>query len=62
MMKTAVLAALLSASASAFAPAQRAQQSVALNAERSTSLPFLNRPALVSRHGTCTCLVVLSTK
>ena len=50
MMKYAVLAALLSASASAFAPAQRAHQSVALNAERSASLPFMNRPPLVSCH------------
>jgi hypothetical protein len=49
MMKFTALAALL-ASASAFAPAQQsAPSSVALNAERSTALPFLNRPALVSR-------------
>lgn len=48
MMKYATLAALLTASASAFAPAQQARTSVALNAERSKSLPFMNRPALVS--------------
>ena len=48
MMKFATLAALV-ASASAFAPAQQsARSSVALNAERSKSLPFMNRPALVS--------------
>ena len=49
MMKFATLAALV-ASASAFAPSQQsARSSVALNAERSKSLPFMNRPALVSR-------------
>ena len=48
-MKFATLAALV-ASASAFAPAQQsARSSVALNAERSKSLPFMNRPSLVSR-------------
>lgn len=44
-----VAAAALLASASAFAPAQQSARSVtALNAERSKSLPFMNRPALVS--------------
>ena len=48
MMKFATLATLV-ASASAFAPVQQsAHSSVALNAERSKSLPFMNRPALVS--------------
>ena len=48
MMKFATLAAVV-ASASAFAPAQQsARTSVELNAERSKSLPFMNRPALVS--------------
>lgn len=48
MMKFATLAALV-ASTSAFSPAQQsARSSVALNAERSQSLPFMNRPALVS--------------
>ncbi|KAL3909530.1 MAG: hypothetical protein SGILL_008050, partial [Bacillariaceae sp.] len=49
MMKTAAaLVALLSASASAFAPAQQsARSSVSLNAERSKSLPFMNRPPLL---------------
>ena len=49
MMKSAAILALLSASASAFAPAQQSGRSVtSLNAERSKSLPFMNRPALVS--------------
>jgi len=49
-MKSAAIFALLSASASAFAPSSTQQQSVvSLNAaERSASLPFMNRPALVS--------------
>jgi len=49
-MKSAAILALLSASASAFAPAATQQQSlVSLNAaERSKALPFMNRPALVS--------------
>ncbi|CAJ1933818.1 unnamed protein product [Cylindrotheca closterium] len=47
MMKFATIAALV-ASASAFAPAQQsARSSVALNAERSKSLPFMNRPSLL---------------
>jgi len=50
MMKFAALSALLLAgSASAFAPAQQqGRAAVALNAERSKSLPFMNRPPLVS--------------
>ena len=49
MMKSAAILALLSASASAFAPAATQQQSlVTLNAERSKALPFMNQPALVS--------------
>ena len=50
MMKTAAILALLSASASAFAPSVTQQKSlVSLNAaERSLALPFMNRPALVS--------------
>jgi hypothetical protein len=51
MMKYTVLAALLS-SASAFAPAQQSASSVvSLNAEKSKSLPFMNRPLLVSSYG-----------
>jgi len=47
-MKYATLAALLSTSASAFAPlSQGSRPSVALNAERSQSLPFMNRPELL---------------
>merc|ERR1719223_330283 len=47
MMKFAAIATLV-ASASAFAPAQQsAGSSVALNAERSKALPFMNRPALL---------------
>jgi len=47
MMKFAAFATLV-ASASAFAPAQQsAGSSVALNAERSKALPFMNRPALL---------------
>ena len=48
MMKLAI-ATLLAGSAAAFAPATgRSSTSVALSAEKSASLPFLNRPALVS--------------
>jgi light-harvesting complex I chlorophyll a/b binding protein 1 len=48
-MKFAVLTATLAASASAFAPAQSNTRVVtSLNAERSKSLPFMNRPDLVS--------------
>ena len=49
-MKFASLAAvLLAGSASAFAPAQQASShvSTSLNAERSKSLPFMNRPPLL---------------
>lgn len=45
-------AAALVASCSAFAPSQQSARSVtSLNAERSKSLPFMNRPALVSPTG-----------
>ncbi|EEC44790.1 protein fucoxanthin chlorophyll a/c protein [Phaeodactylum tricornutum CCAP 1055/1] len=48
MMKFAVLTATLAASASAFAPAQSNTRVVtSLNAERSKSLPFMNRPDLL---------------
>lgn len=49
MMKSAAIVALLSASASAFAPSSNPQSSlVALNAaERSAALPFMNRPPLL---------------
>ena len=47
MMKITALA-LLAGSAAAFAPAQVAKSSTALNAEKSKALPFMNRPALVS--------------
>eukprot|EP00522_Entomoneis_paludosa_P013686 CAMPEP_0172443334 /NCGR_PEP_ID=MMETSP1065-20121228/3618_1 /TAXON_ID=265537 /ORGANISM="Amphiprora paludosa, Strain CCMP125" /LENGTH=199 /DNA_ID=CAMNT_0013193543 /DNA_START=31 /DNA_END=630 /DNA_ORIENTATION=- len=42
-MKTAILAALIS-SAAAFAPAQKAASSTALNAEMSKAVPFLTAP------------------
>lgn len=43
-------AALLAASASGFAPAQQGSRSATLlNAEMSKSLPFMKKPALVSR-------------
>jgi hypothetical protein len=50
MVKIAALAcALLVGSASAFAPvSQGSSRNVALNAEKSKALPFMNRPALVS--------------
>ena len=50
MMKIAALAAALAGSASAFAPAATRPtiSLLALNAEKSASLPFLNRPPLVS--------------
>ena len=48
MMKFAAPLLLLG-SAAAFAPAQQQGRAVtSLNAERSKSLPFMNRPALVS--------------
>ena len=47
-MYTAILATLVG-SAAAFAPvAPAARKSVALNAEKSQALPFMNRPPLVS--------------
>jgi hypothetical protein len=49
MMKFAALVALLAGSASAFAPSTSSARAVtSLNAERSQSLPFMNRPELVS--------------
>ena len=43
-------AALLAGSASAFSPAQQGSRAAtSLNAEMSKSLPFMKRPALVSR-------------
>jgi hypothetical protein len=48
MMKFAALA-LLASSASAFAPAQQSARAVtSLAADKSASLPFMNRPELVS--------------
>jgi hypothetical protein len=49
-MKLATLtAALLASSAAAFAPAQQSGRAMTtLQAEKSQSLPFMNRPALVS--------------
>jgi len=47
MMKFAALATLLVGAASAFAPQQQGRASVSLNAERSKSLPFMNRPPLL---------------
>lgn len=48
MMKIAALAAV-AGTAAAFAPAApAARTSVALSAEKSQALPFMNRPALVS--------------
>jgi light-harvesting complex I chlorophyll a/b binding protein 1 len=46
MMKIAALS-LLASSAAAFAPANNVVRSTALNAEKSTSLPFMNRPPLL---------------
>ena len=58
MMKYAVaVAALLAGPASAFVPAQQPSSvSTALYAERSTSLPFMNRPKLVSYRSGSHCL------
>ncbi|EED93953.1 fucoxanthin chl a/c light-harvesting protein [Thalassiosira pseudonana CCMP1335] len=47
MMKIAALSLLAAGSASAFAPASNSVKSSALNAERSPSLPFMNKPALL---------------
>lgn len=50
MMKLATIA-LLAGSAYSFAPAQQSGRAVtSLNAERSKSLPFMNRPPLVSKN------------
>ena len=50
MMKYAALLATLAASASAFTPVQQPARSAvsSLSAEKSESLPFMNRPPLVS--------------
>ena len=48
LFPTAAALSLLAGSAAAFAPAQMARSSTALNAEKSKALPFMNRPALVS--------------
>lgn len=47
MMKIATIAALLAGSASAFSPSSNGRVSTAINAEKSASLPFMNRPALL---------------
>lgn len=47
MMKIAAIAALLAGSASAFSPSSNGRVSTAMNAEKSASLPFMNRPALL---------------
>lgn len=47
MMKIATIAALLAGSASAFSPSSNGRVSTAMNAEKSASLPFMNRPALL---------------
>ena len=48
-MKYATIFALIAGSASAFAPAQQSSRAAtSLQAEKSTALPFLNRPKLVS--------------
>ena len=44
----ALTASLLAGSASAFAPARSGRVNTAIAAEKSQSLPFMNRPALVS--------------
>ena len=48
MKVAAITSAVLAGSASAFAPAHKGRASVAINAEKSAALPFLNRPPLVS--------------
>ena len=48
MVKYVALAATLLASASAFAPATNGRATTSIAAEKSASLPFMNRPALVS--------------
>ncbi len=52
MVKIIALASLLAGSASAFAPSQNGRVNTAIAAEKSQSLPFMNRPALVSQHRT----------
>ena len=47
MLKFTALA-LLAGSASAFAPSTSGRATTAIAAEKSQSLPFMNRPALVS--------------
>jgi light-harvesting complex I chlorophyll a/b binding protein 1 len=47
MKVAAIASALLAGSASAFAPQRAGRADVALNAEKSASLPFMNRPALL---------------
>lgn len=51
MVKFAALAtAFLAGSVSAFAPAKStSNRNIALSAEKSQALPFMNRPALVSK-------------
>lgn len=57
MMKLAALA-LLAVPAAAFAPAQQSERALtSLNAERSKSLPFMNRPPLVSPISAFLCLL-----
>jgi len=47
MKVAAITSAVLAGSASAFAPAHKGRASVAINAEKSAALPFLNRPPLL---------------
>jgi len=47
MVKYVALAATLLASASAFAPATNGRAATSIAAEKSASLPFMNRPALL---------------
>jgi len=60
-MKLFSLAATaLLGTASAFAPAVVHQRgTVAVQAEQSKALPFMNRPPLVSYFGLCLCLCVV---
>jgi hypothetical protein len=49
MMYAAFITALLVGSAAAFAPAQQSSRAAtSVQAEKSVSLPFMNRPKLVS--------------
>eukprot|EP00957_Ditylum_brightwellii_P037016 2802714-Ditylum_brightwellii.AAC.1 len=63
MVKIAAFAAaLLAGSASAFAPASAGRaNNVALAAEKSASLPFMNRPALVSEVSLEPCGAIFSS-